>query len=63
MLVKMGLLRVKEELLKDILAIRDKLFLPKDRVLGVHLRGTDYVATKLRNRLKGHPIPPPRVCD
>ena len=55
MLVKMGLLRVKEELLKEILAIRDKLFVPKDRVLGVHLRGTDYITAKM----KDHPIPSP----
>ena len=35
--------------------IHGRLFSPKDRVLGVHLRGTDYVATQPQN----HPIQPP----
>ena len=54
MLVKRGLLKVKPELMKEILAIREKLFSPEDKVLGVILRGTDYVV----RALPGHPIPP-----
>jgi len=54
MLVKKGLLKIKPELMKEILAIREKLFAPTDRVLGVKLRGTDYVALKPR----WHPVPP-----
>ena len=56
MLVKLGLLKIKSERLAEIAATREKLFSPKDRVLGVLLRGTDYVA----KRPKWHPIPPPR---
>jgi hypothetical protein len=55
MLVKLGLLKVKPEHTKEIMALREKLFSPKDRVIGVHLRGTDYVV----DRPFGHPIPPP----
>ena len=55
MLVKLGLLKVKPALLQEIVAVRQKLFAPTDRVLGVLLRGTDYVA----NRPHSHPIPPP----
>lgn len=55
MLVKFGLLKVKPALMKEILAVRDKLFSANDRVLGVLLRGTDYVDKKPF----GHPIPPP----
>ena len=55
MLVKLGLLKVKSVLMEEILAIREKLFAPNDRVLGVLLRGTDYISLKP----KGHPIPPP----
>ena len=61
MLVKLGLLKVKDSLMQEIMAVRGKLFAPTDRVLGVLLRGTDYVA----NKPKGHPIPPPpriRYC-
>ena len=54
MLVKKGFLRVKKDLQKEIIAIREKLFAPTDRVLGVNLRGTDYVVKKPKN----HPIPP-----
>ncbi len=54
MLVKKGFLRVKKDLQKEIIAIREKLFAPTDRVLGVKLRGTDYVVKKPKN----HPIPP-----
>ncbi len=46
MLVKFGLLKVKPALMKEILAVRDKLFSANDRVLGVLLRGTDYVDKK-----------------
>lgn len=59
MLVKLGLLKVKPALMAEIAAVRQKLFAPNDRVLGVLLRGTDYVAA----RPHGHAIPPPhRVC-
>ncbi len=54
-LVKKDLLKVKPALMKEIFAIREKLFAPNDRVLGVLLRGTDYVV----NKPKWHPIPPP----
>ena len=55
MLVKLGLIKVKAELMEEILAIRQKLFSPNDRVLGIKLRGTDYTSLKL----KYHPIQPP----
>lgn len=55
MLVKLGLLKVKPALMEEISAVRQKLFAPNDRVLGVYLRGTDYIF----NRPHGHPIPPP----
>ena len=55
MLTKLGLLRIKEELMKEIMELRAKLFSSKDRVLGVLLRGTDYFALKP----KWHPVPPP----
>ncbi len=55
MLVKLGLLKVKPALMEEISAVRQKLFSPNDRVLGVLLRGTDYLTRRLRN----HPIPPP----
>ena len=58
MLLKLGLLKVKPALMEEISAVRQKLFAPQDRVLGVLLRGTDYVA----NRPHAHPIPPHRVC-
>ena len=54
MFVKLGLLKVKDELMAEISAEWKKLFAPTDRVLGVLLRGTDYVAGKPF----GHPIPP-----
>lgn len=59
MLLKLGLLKVKPALLQEIAAVRQKLFAPTDRVLGVLLRGTDYVA----NRPHGHHIPPPGICN
>ena len=55
MLVKLGLLKVKTARMEEIATVRQKLFAPNDRVLGVLLRGTDYVAI----RPKWHPIPPP----
>lgn len=55
MLVKMGLLKVKPELMEDIQAVREKLFPKNERILGIHLRGTDYSSTKPY----GHHIPPP----
>lgn len=55
MLVKFGLLKVKPALMEEISVVRQKLFAPQDRVLGVLLRGTDYVAKKPTY----HPIPPP----
>ena len=55
MLVKLGLLKVKPALVTEALSVRQKLFAPDERVLGVHLRGTDYGISKLPY----HPIPPP----
>ncbi len=55
MLVKLGLLKIKPALLQEIVAVRQKLFAPTDRVLGVHLRGTDYTTMRPHE----HPIPPP----
>ena len=60
MLVKLGLLKMKPALMQEIIAVRQKLFAPNDRVLGVYLRGTDYAA----RRPHEHPIPPPnRICN
>ena len=55
MLVKLGLLKIKPALHEEILSTRAKLFAQNDRVLGVLLRGTDYVTERPHN----HPIPPP----
>ncbi len=55
MLVKLGMFRVKPELMQEVTATWQNLFSREDRVLGVILRGTDYVARKI----KGRPIPPP----
>lgn len=55
MLVKMGLLKIKENLLTEIVAEQKQIFSSNDRVLGVLLRGTDYAIKRLPN----HPIPPP----
>ena len=55
MLVKLGLLRIKPEIQAEIDVTYKKLFVPTDRVLGVFLRGTDYVA----RRPHAHAIPPP----
>ncbi len=55
MLVKLGLLKVKPVLVAEALSVRQKLFAPNEKVLGVHLRGTDYA----QMRPYGHPIQPP----
>ena len=55
MMVELGLLKVKQELVEEAIATQKKLFAPTDRVLGVYLRGTDYLSFKLY----GHPVPPP----
>ena len=55
MLRKFGLLKVKDSLMAEIAAVREKLFAPNDRLLGVHLRGTDYTGLKPF----GHCIQPP----
>ena len=55
MLVKLGLLRVQPKLYEEILNLRQKFFAPNERILGVLMRGTDYVA----RRPQGHPIQPP----
>ena len=54
MLVERDLLKIKPEITEEIMTISDKLFPPKERVLGAHLRGTDYL-----NRPRSHSIPPP----
>ena len=48
-------MKIKPELMEEISKVREELFAPEDRVLGVILRGTDYLVRKL----KGRPIPPP----
>ena len=55
MLVKLGLMKIKPYLVQEILTIRNKLFSPEDRVIGVYLRGADYTVGKVKN----YPIPPP----
>lgn len=58
-LVKWGLLKVQPHLQNEINELYEKFFSKNDRVLGVLLRGTDYIAM----RPNQHPIPPPyRVC-
>ena len=54
MLVKWGFLKVKPSLAEEITGIREELFLPKDRVLGVILRGKDSSAEKIA----GEPVRP-----
>ena len=54
-LVKQGVLKVKPEISEEVSILTEKLFAPTDRVLGVKLRGTDYIAHKP----KYHCIPPP----
>ena len=55
MLIKLGFMKIKPELMQEISEIREKLFPPEERILGVHLRGTDFFVRKN----KGRPIPPP----
>lgn len=55
MLRKFGLLKIKPALHEEILSVRDKMFSTEDRVLGVLLRGTDYLDMKPHS----HPIAPP----
>ena len=55
MLIKLGLMQIKPELMEEISNVRESLFPHKERVLGVVLRGTDYLVRKI----KGRPIPPP----
>ena len=54
MFVKLGLLKLKPELEKEINDLYKTLFSSEDRVLGVHLRGTDYMTMRPFN----HPIQP-----
>ena len=55
MLVKLGLLKVQPTIYQEFLHLYNLLFAKEDRVLGVLMRGTDYVALKPPS----HPIPPP----
>ena len=54
MLVKLGLMKVKPELTKEIAALREEIFVPGELTLGVLLRGNDS-----DKKIKGQPIPPP----
>ncbi|MBQ3336789.1 MAG: hypothetical protein IJG80_05240 [Selenomonadaceae bacterium] len=54
MLVKLGLMKVKPELSKEIVALRDEIFVPGELTLGVLLRGSES-----DKKIKGQPIPPP----
>ena len=54
-LVKWGLLKIHPHLQKEIDDMYNKFFSANDKILGILLRGTDYVAT----RPDKHPIPPP----
>lgn len=54
MLVKLGLLRVQPSIMEQANYMFNSLFNKEDRVLGLLLRGTDYVKMKP----VGHPIPP-----
>ncbi len=53
-LIRKGLLMVKPDIMEEILSVRETLFSKNDRVLGVKLRGTDYISL----RPKHHAIPP-----
>ena len=55
MMVKLGLLKLKPQIELEVDTLYNKLFGKNDRVLGVHLRGTDYILLKPQ----GHHIPPP----
>ena len=54
MLLKLGLIKMKPELSKEIAAIREKIFSPGGTTLGVLLR-----AGAPDQKVKGQPIPPP----
>ena len=54
-LLKLGLIKIKPEFIEEASRIWNELFSPQDRVLGVMLRGTDYLIRKIKRR----PIPPP----
>ena len=53
MLLKLGLMKINFELLKEFSVMREKFFAPGDIVLGVLLRGGD------SKKIKGQPIAPP----
>ena len=55
MIRKLGLLRIQPKIYESIMAEYNSIISKDDRVLGVILRGTDYVALKPNN----HFIPPP----
>ena len=54
LLVKMGLMKIEPKLKKEVLKIRNNVFLPGELTLGVLLCGSDS-----DKRVKGQPIPPP----
>ena len=54
MLVKWGFLKIKTNLPDEIAGIREELFLPKDKVLGVLLRGK----ISSDQKIAGQPVPP-----
>ena len=54
MLIKLGLMNIKPERIKEFSAVREKFFLPDDIILGVLLRGD-----ASDKKVKGQPIPPP----
>ena len=54
-LVKLGFLKIKPEMYEDIMKEFQSLFKNEDRVLGVKLRGTDFIALKPAH----HPVQPP----
>ena len=54
MLIKLGLMKLKPELTREIAATREKVFLPGNFSLGVILRGSAF-----DKKIKGQPIPPP----
>lgn len=49
-----GLIRIKPEIMQDIERSFNNIFSSDDRILGVKIRGTDYVA----NKPYGHPVQP-----
>ena len=58
-LLKIGLLKIKPTLQKEIDDLHKKIFPSGEKVLGVILRGSDYSKKKPYN----HPIPPPGICS